>query len=160
MTTTNEQSDDDRIVSRTRLVPATAQDIFDLLADPAAHATFDGSDTVQSSRDENPERLELGSKFGMKMQFGVPYRITNTVVEFDEPTLIAWRHFGGHVWRYLLDGVDGGTEVTEQFDWGRSHAPWLLQLAGYPKRHEHSLDATLQRLVDHFEGTDGPAEQG
>ncbi len=157
---TNDTAGDQRIESRSRVVPAPAQAIFDLLADPAAHATFDGSGTVRSSQEEAPERLALGSKFGMRMRFGVPYRITNEVVEFDEPALIAWRHLGGHVWRYRLREVEGGTEVTEEFDWGRSHAPWVLQLAGYPKRNARSLEATLQRLVDHFQGTDGPAPAG
>ena len=54
----------------------------------------------------------------MSMKKGVPYKITNEVVEFDEPTVIAWRHMGQHVWRYRLRPVDGGTEVTEEFDWG------------------------------------------
>ncbi len=157
MSTTSDQPAADRVESRSRVVPASPQAIFDLLADPAAHATFDGSGTVRSAKDEAPERLTLGSKFGMKMRLGVPYGITNEVVEFDEPNLIGWRHFGGHVWRYRLRATAGGTEVTEEFDWGRSHAPWLLRLADYPRRNGRSLEATLQRLVEHFEGTDGPA---
>ncbi len=140
----------ERVERRTRLVPADVQAIFDLLADPAAHARFDGSGTVQSSSREQPDRLSLGSKFGMKMRLGVPYRMTNEVVEFDEPNLIAWRHLGRHVWRYRLQAVDGGTEVTEEFDWGPSLAPWAIELAGYPARNGRALDATLDRLVELF----------
>ncbi len=145
----------DRVESRTRLVAAPPQAIFDLLADPAAHATFDGSGTVRASGDEQPERLELGSKFGMKMRVGMPYRITSTVVEFDEPHLIAWRHLGRHVWRYRLREVDGGTEVTEEFDWGAGISPKVLQLAGYPARNGRGIEATLQNLVDLFAPEDG-----
>jgi hypothetical protein len=141
---------DERVERRSRLVPASAVAIFDLLADPAQHATIDGSGTVQAGADENPERLSLGAKFGMKMRRGLPYRITNEVVEFDEPTLIAWRHMGGHVWRYRLREVDGGTEVTEEFDWRPSRAPWLLQLMRAPQANARSLEATLDRLADHF----------
>lgn len=149
---------DDRVESRTRFVAAPPQAIFDLLADPAAHASFDGSGTVDSSRREDPDRLELGSKFGMKMQLGpIPYRMTNEVIEFEEPTSIAWRHFGRHVWRYRLEEVDGGTEVTEEFDWGAGIAPWVLQLAGYPDRNARSIEATLERLAARFEESD-PAE--
>lgn len=141
---------DDRVERRLRFVPAEPQPIFDLLADPAKHALIDGSGTVRGSSSDNPERLELGSKFGMSMKQGVPYKITNEVVEFEEPTLIAWRHMGGHVWRYRLRAVDGGTEVTEEFDWGRSRSPRALKLIGVPKRNVKSLEATLDRLAEHF----------
>ncbi|HZY75470.1 MAG TPA: hypothetical protein VFE40_04060 [Jatrophihabitantaceae bacterium] len=63
-----------------------------------------------------PQRLSAGAKFGMDMKLGAPYKIVNTVIEFDEPKVIAWRHFNGHVWRYLFEPADGGTKVTEQWD--------------------------------------------
>jgi hypothetical protein len=50
-----------------------------------------------------PQRLSAGAKFGMDMKLGAPYKIVNTVIEFDEPKVIAWRHFNGHVWRYLFE---------------------------------------------------------
>lgn len=151
MTAEQQTPNDDRVESRTKFVAAPPQAIFDLLADPAAHSSFDGSGTVQSARDDRPERLQLGSKFGMKMRFGVPYRITSTVVEFDEPNLIAWCHLGRHVWRYRLRAVDGGTEVTEEFDWGAGISPKALDLAGYPERNGKAIEATLQNLADLFE---------
>ena len=94
-------------------MPAEPQAIFDLLADPTKHALIDGSGTVRDAQPGNPERLSLGAKFSLSMKQGLPYKITNEVVEFDEPTQIAWRHIGHHVWRYRLRPVDGGTEVTE-----------------------------------------------
>ena len=88
------------------------------------------------------------------MKQGVPYKITNEVVEFDEPSLIAWRHMGGHIWRYRLRPVDGGTEVTEEFD-GRPSKVWpILKVTGTPKRNAKAIDATLDRLVAHFQTTD------
>lgn len=141
---------DERVERRSRLIAATPTAIFDLLADPSQHATFDGSGTVQAGADENPARLSLGAKFGMKMRRGLPYRVTNEVVEFDEPTLIAWRHMGGHIWRYRLREVEGATEVTEEFDWRPSRAPWVLQLMRAPQANARSLEATLDRLADHF----------
>ncbi|MCU0261519.1 MAG: SRPBCC family protein, partial [Ilumatobacteraceae bacterium] len=113
----SEQPVDERVVRSTRFVPAPPQAIFDLLADPSQHAVIDGSGTVVSASDAAPARLTLGSKFGMSMKMGMPYRITNEVVELEEPTLIAWRHMGGHIWRYRLEPVEGGTQVTEEFDW-------------------------------------------
>jgi hypothetical protein len=140
----------DRIVSVERFVPADADAIFELLADPRQHATIDGSGTVKSAAIDAPERLFLGAKFGMSMKMGAPYRITNEVVEFEEGRRIGWRHMGGHIWRYLLEPVEGGTKVTEQFDWGPSKAPWLLKLMRVVGKNERSMQATLDRLVEHF----------
>jgi hypothetical protein len=81
----------------------------------------------------------------------LPYRITNTVVEFEENRLIAWHHFGKHRWRYELQPteVDGApaTEVTESFDWSTAVFPKGIELMGYPKQHEKNIAATLERLA-------------
>jgi hypothetical protein len=141
---------DERVERRLRFVAAEPQAIFDLLADPSKHASIDGSGSVRGSTGDVPERLELGTKFPMSMKMGVPYKMTNEVVEFEEPTLIAWRHMGGHIWRYRLRAVDGGTEVTEEFDWRPSRAKTLLKVIGTPKKNAASIDATLDRLAAHF----------
>lgn len=83
----------------------------------------------------------------MQMRIGLPYKILNEVVEFDEPTRIAWRHFGGHVWRYLLEPVDDQhTHVTEQFDATASRAPFVLRVLRARRRNEKAINATLARL--------------
>ena len=146
--------DDDKIIRGIRFVPAAPQAIFDLLADPAQHATIDGSGTLKSGSVDLPARLALGTKFSMSMKQGVPYKITNEVVEFDEPSLIAWRHMGKHVWRYRLRPVEGGTEVIEEFDFRPAPSATVLKLAGAPKRNAKAIEATLDRLVAHFQPTD------
>lgn len=135
------------VIARSRVIPASPASIFDLLADPAAHARLDGSGTVRSAVG-NPDRLSLGATFAMNMRIGLPYRVTNTVVEFEEGRRIAWRHFGGHVWRYELEPVDGGTRVTETFDGSTSKAPLVLTLMGAARKHPLAMEATLQRLAD------------
>ena len=84
----------DKIVWVSRRIHADAATIFELLADPARHAEIDGSGTVRESHGDNPARLSLGARFGMDMKMGVPYKISNEVVEFVEnPTrelLVAW----------------------------------------------------------------------
>ena len=135
-----------RSVSVSRLIDAPADVIFDLLAHPDRHAEIDGSGTVRSAKGDPSTRLELGSKFGMKMKLGVPYDISNRVVEFEEGRLITWAHFGGHRWRYELEPTDDGTMVTETFDWSTSKAPWFIELAGYPKSHPENMRKTLERL--------------
>lgn len=138
-------------VSVSRVIKASPEAIFDVLADPAKHAEIDGSGMVQQLRGAG-SRLELGSKFGMDMKMGpVPYRISSTVVEFEENRRIAWAHFGKHRWRYELAPaeIDGepATEVTETFDWSTALVPKAIELAGYPKKHPPSMEATLERLA-------------
>jgi uncharacterized protein YndB with AHSA1/START domain len=140
----------ERVVSVERVITAPPERIFDLLADPSQHARFDGSGTVQRYRGE-AQRLQLGATFSMSMRVGVPYVIRNTVVEFEEGRLIAWRHFGRHIWRYRLEPVPeaegGGTRVTESFDWSGALWPQGIELLGYPKRHPAAMEATLEGLA-------------
>jgi hypothetical protein len=143
-------SDPAKVVSRSTIVPAPAQMIFDLLADPRRHNEIDGSGSVQSAQINAPERLSLNATFGMQMKIGVRYKITNTVVEFEEGKTIAWRHFGGHIWRYILEPVDGGTKVTEQFDWNKSKSPLILKLRKSPQDNAKSIEKTLENLVKRF----------
>ena len=65
------------------VINAPASTIFDLLANPASHKLFDGSETIQSTV-SGPARLFLGAKFSMAMKIKIPYRIKNTVVAFEE----------------------------------------------------------------------------
>jgi hypothetical protein len=135
------------LVSESKVIAAPAQRLFDIVADPAMHPVMDGSGSVQAPRTGGPRRLELGAKFGMDMKLGASYKITNTVVEFDEPTVIAWRHFNGHVWRYLFEPVDGGTRVTEQWDARPAKNRLLLRISGFPARNRAGIVATLDKLA-------------
>lgn len=141
-----------RRVSVTRVIPADRQAIFDVLADPAQHPVIDGSGTVRDVQPGGPERLALGTKFGMDMKLGAAYKVLNTVVEFEEGRRIAWRHFHGHRWRYELADVDGGTEVTETFDWSRARTRFWIRLIGLPERHRRAMERTLERLEAHVVG--------
>jgi uncharacterized protein YndB with AHSA1/START domain len=135
-------------VSASTVVAAPPATVFAILADPRQHPRIDGSGTVRGTL-SGPDRLELGSTFGMSMRIGAPYRIRNRVVEFDEGRLIAWRHVGTHRWRYELDPTDdGGTRVTETWDVSHCNAPtrWVLGALGYPRTHARSIEATLDNL--------------
>lgn len=78
----------------------------------------------------------------------MPYTITNRVVEFEEDRLIAWRHFGAHRWRYRLEAAEGGTRVTETFDFSRYPGPaaMVLRALGFPGRNRRGIAGTLARL--------------
>lgn len=139
------------VVSRTREINAPAEEIFELLADPRRHHEIDGSGSVQAANVNAPARLSLGAKFGMNMKIGLPYRITNIVVEFEEGRRIAWRHFGGHVWRYILEPTATGTTVTEQFDWTNNRSPLMLKVMKAIDNNAKSMEKTLENLAQRFE---------
>ena len=100
------------LVSVSKLIAADRQRIFDVVADPAQHPVIDGSGSVKAVRAGGPDRLSLGATFSMDMHLSADYKIRNTVVEFDEPSLIGWRHFNGHIWRYRFTEVPGGTAIN------------------------------------------------
>lgn len=135
-------------VSVSRVIAADAATIFDVVADPARHGEIDGSGTVRSSAEGNPVRLGPGDRFGMSMKLGVPYRISNEVVEYEKDRLLAWRHFGRHVWRYEFEPMDGNrTRVTETFDWGPAPIKLYYSATGFPERNLKAIRATLERLA-------------
>src|SRR3954469_6421094 len=74
-----------------RVIPAPPEKIFALLADANRHQDFDGSGTVKAAHEGTPERLKLGSKFGMNMRIVMPYSMVSTVVEFEPNKRIAWQ---------------------------------------------------------------------
>ena len=147
--TGNEQVKSARIV-----INAPAEEIFAVLSNPHRHKEIDGSATIQENI-SGPDKLILGSKFGMKMHLGIDYRIRNTVVEYKENELIAWRHLGRWIWRYELVNIGPQTtQVTETFD--ASRAPliakaWLSFRKAYPWTQK-AVAKTLVRLKSTSEG--------
>jgi uncharacterized protein YndB with AHSA1/START domain len=106
-------------VTASTVIDAPADVIFAILADPSQHPKIDGSGNVRHAT-TGPQRLELGSQFGMQMKNGASYKTANTVVEFEPDRLIAWRHKAPHRWRYeLTPDPSGGTRVTETWDISR-----------------------------------------
>ena len=139
------------IVSVERVIHAPPEKIFDLLADPAQHSRFDGSDTVKGAHGAST-RLTLGAQFSMDMRKGLPYHVKNTVVEFEDGRRIAWQHFAHYLWRYELEPVDGGTRVRESFDWANGRGKKVIEVMGLPEKNRKGMEATLERLAYLVEG--------
>lgn len=135
------------VISVERVIAAPHERIFELLADPAQHVSFDGSDSVRSSVSTNPTRLALGAKFKMGMRRGISYPITNEVVEFEEGRRIGWQHGGHNVWRYELEPVAGGTRVRESFDASNGRGTWVLRAMNVFERNRNAMEATLERIA-------------
>lgn len=134
--------------NRTATTTTTAppEVVFAILTDPAQHPRIDGSGTVKASRGGS-QRLELGSTFGMDMKMGADYKIGNTVVEFEQDRLIAWRHKGLHRWRYeLTPTADGGTTITETWDLSRYGPAAIGFDLALGKKTQAAIEATLVKL--------------
>ncbi len=147
----------DRVVTVERVIPAPPERIFDLLADPRRHPEIDGSGSVRQASDDSPARLSLGARFGMAMKVGMPYRMVNTVIEFEDGRRIAWApkpvfrgkerpNQAGRIWRYELEPVDGGTRVRETWDATAEKAFAIQQLFGTPKRVTKGMAGSLANL--------------
>jgi len=140
----------DDSVSATAIVDATPEEVFELLRRPENHSIISGDHSVTGAT-AGPERLSMGDRFGMKMKIGVPYRIRNTVVEYEEGRRIAWCHPGKHRWRWELEPAgEGKTKVTETFDMSTAVFPPALRVIGYPKRHEPNVAKSVANVRAHF----------
>ncbi|MGV0850894.1 SRPBCC family protein [Mycolicibacterium phlei] len=150
-------------ISVERVIAAPAAAIFALLSDAAKHSAFEGSGTLEgtTARAGNESRpLTLGSRFSMAMRsrpesLFLPYRTTNTVVEFEPDRRIAWQTtmgplglIGGRIWRYELEPVGpGATLVRESWDVAHDRQRLLLTVGGATRQAEDGMRATLARLA-------------
>ncbi len=113
--------DEDRIVSATRVMSASAERIFELIADPSRHPSWDGNDNLASAA-PGQRVHRVGDIFTTKLTNGAVRE--NHVVEFIEGSKIAWqpaepkRLPPGHVWRWELSPINATlTSVTHTYDW-------------------------------------------
>lgn len=111
----------DRIVSATRVISATAERIFELIADPSRQPSWDGNNNLASAAPWQRVR-QVGDIFTVTLTNGAVRE--NHVVEFIEGSKIAWcpaeprRQPPGHLWRWELRPVDPTlTSVTHTYDW-------------------------------------------
>ncbi len=140
-----------RKVSVSVVAPFPKNRVFEVITNPSQHTYFDGSGTVKDLVD-GARITGVGDVFRIRMRmWGISYKIKNQVKEYDEGSLVAWAHLGKHRWRYELEDVDGGTLITETFDWSYSVFPWLIELAGYPKSHPPRMGKTLKSLIHYLE---------
>jgi uncharacterized protein YndB with AHSA1/START domain len=150
------QSPQHTVVSVDRVINAPAASLFAVVADASRHPEIDGSGQLVKAKDGETHQLALGSTFGMSMKMGVPYSVTNTVVEFEQDRRIAWQtvlagrfghYLGGRIWRYEFEPVDRGTKVTESWDLSRDKQAFFLKS---PKIGQHTatgMSKSLDRLA-------------
>jgi len=138
-------------VARRVTVNTAPADIFALVADPRRHGELDGSGTVRDAVTA-PAQLSEGAKFSVRMKmYGVPYKITSTVIAYEPDRLIEWRHPLGHSWRYeIVESAPGTSQVTETFNYSTAKAPKALELVGVPAKNGSGIAQTLEKLRERF----------
>jgi hypothetical protein len=146
------------VVTVERVIPVPADRIFALLSDAGRHKELDGSGTLQGLKAE-PDPLSLGSEFGMRMRaYGVPYRMKNRVIEFEQDRRIAWQTLpdypltehiaAGRIWRYELEPVDGGTLVRESWDISQEKPLTKPMVRGLGPKTKADMARTLERIEE------------
>lgn len=111
----------ERVVSATKEIAASADRIFELIADPAQQPRWDGNDNLAHA--EGNQRVHaIGDVFTMRLTNGAVRE--NHVVDFEEGRRIAWRPSEpgkpppGHRWAWRLEPLDGTrTRVVHTYDW-------------------------------------------
>jgi uncharacterized protein YndB with AHSA1/START domain len=147
--------DEQRTVTATREISASADSIFELIADPAEQPRWDGNDNL--ARAEPGQRVRaVGDVFVMTNTSGKVRE--NHVVELEEARRIAWRPSEpgkrppGHLWRWELEPVDASrTRVTHTYDW--------TQLTDQ-NRMARARSTTAERLMASLDRLAALAEEG
>ncbi|HEY0227161.1 MAG TPA: SRPBCC family protein [Mycobacterium sp.] len=111
----------EQIVSASRAISASAERIFELIAEPSSQPSWDGNDNLASSAPGQRVR-QVGDIFKTTLTNGAVRE--NHVVEFIEGSKIAWRPADpgkqppGHLWRWELQPINSTlTTVTHTYDW-------------------------------------------
>jgi len=147
-----------RVVSASREIAAGPQEIFELIADPAEQARWDGNDNLAEAPAGQRIR-RIGDVFLMTTTKGNVRE--NHVVEFDEGRRVGWTPAEpgqpppGHLWRWELEPIDAArTLVTHTYDWTR-----LTDEKRFPRARATTADklrASLDRLAALVEIPDQP----
>lgn len=111
----------ERIVSATRAISASADRIFELIAEPSRQPSWDGNNNLASAA-PGQRVHQVGDVFKTTLTNGAVRE--NHVVEFIEGSKIAWRPAEpgkqppGHLWRWELNPINATlTSVTHTYDW-------------------------------------------
>jgi hypothetical protein len=139
-----------------RQIAAPADKIFELLRSPAGHVAIDSSGMLQSFTGEPAKAV--GDEFVIHMdreslndfpELG-RYDVTVLITTYDQDREIAWTPTGrlnlNHVYGYRLEPNDGGTLVTQYYDWSTIEQNWR-EMGIFPVISETALRATLGILA-------------
>ncbi len=141
----------------TRLIRASAPEIFSVLADPDGHVRIDSTGMLMSA--EGAAVAAVGDTFLVHMDrealgdypLGL-YDVTVIITRFEPESLIEWTISGTvqppikHLYGYRLEPAEGGTLVTSYYDWSQIEQRYR-EAAIFPVIPEAALRATLGILA-------------
>jgi uncharacterized protein YndB with AHSA1/START domain len=138
-----------RVVRASRVIEASAERVFELIADPSQQPRFDGNDNLKEATPGQRVRA-VGAVFTMRLKRGGVR--DNRVVDFVEGRRLAWRPAvqgkppPGHLWAWELEPLGPSrTLVTHIYDWteltDRSRMPRARATTA------EKLTASLDRLA-------------
>jgi uncharacterized protein YndB with AHSA1/START domain len=145
-----DDTDVPRVASASREIAASADRIFEFIADPAQQPLWDGNDNLAEAE---PGQRVRGQEdvFTMTLTGGAIRE--NHIVEFEEGRRIAWlpsepgRRPPGHLWRWELEPLtETRTRVTHTYDWSQ-----LTDENRLPRARRTTPDrlrASLDRLAE------------
>lgn len=144
--------------SASRVIPAAAKDIFDVLSNPERHADIDPSGMVRSV--DQGERLKaVGDTFTMNMtKDDGDYQTENEVFAFQDGRVIGWKNLRnltagvevGAKWLYELEPIDAtSATVTLTYDRGDIEDPELFAKS---ESFSQGLEDSLAKLDEVLAG--------
>jgi hypothetical protein len=154
-------------ISATGRVPASAADVFAVVASPDGHVAVDGSGMLLSAPDARP-LVAVGQKFTMSMDReplgDIPlgkYTVHNAVTQLVPDRLVEW-NIGlnegeplGHVYGWELEPVsETETLVTNYCDWTNLDER-LREHVTFPIVPRSMLEASVERLRKHMAEHEG-----
>jgi uncharacterized protein YndB with AHSA1/START domain len=147
----------ERIVSATRVISASAERIFELIAEPARQPSWDGNNNLASSA-PGQRVHRVGDVFKTTLTNGAVRE--NHVVEFIEGSKIAWRPAEpkklppGHLWRWELHPINATlTSVTHTYDW--TELTDSTRMATASSTTSDMLRESIDRLAALAQASDG-----
>ncbi|MDN5861555.1 MAG: SRPBCC family protein, partial [Pseudonocardia sp.] len=156
--------DTSRKIQVSKVINASPKEIFALLSDPARHPDLDGSGMVRGVEGDPQPLIAIGQSFTMNMHQDAlgDYRMVNSVTAMVPEARIGWEprmdptcelasklgdmQVGGHTFTFDLRAVDGGTKVTETYDWMSVKDEKFLAML--PIVSEEDMKGSLDKLSE------------
>lgn len=154
--------DTSRKLQASKVIDASPEAIFALLSDPNRHKEFDGAGMIQGVEGDATPIKAIGQVFTMNMHQDAlgDYRMVNSVTALVPDARIGWAprmdptcelagklgdmDASGHTFTYDLQEVEGGTEVTQTYEWMSVKDEEFLKM--FPLVSEEQLAGSLDRI--------------
>ncbi len=137
-----------------RLIGATADEVFAVLRDPRGHVDIDASGMLMEATGEPVEAV--GDRFTVHMDRRAlgdlpwqDYDVEVVITVFVPDREIAWTIEGRlkpplrHVYGYRLEPAEAEVLVTSYYDWSELDPSWQSTSGSFPVVPESALKATL-----------------